>query len=91
MVAGLLLWAGDSHPVGELLVTWVMALPFKEVVATGLVGSLDPAGLPTWTREVAGGLSSVWAKPLAVLLPTAGSQSAALVLDGGTSPSPFAS
>lgn len=91
MVAGLLLWAVDDHPVGELLVTWVMALPFTEVVATGPVGSLGPAGLPTWTREVAGGLSSVWTKPLAVVLPTEDSQAAALTLNGVTSPSPFAS
>lgn len=85
-------WAGDDHPVGELFVTWVTALLFTEVVATGLVGSLGPAGLPTWTREVAGWLSSVWTKPLAVMLPPpADSQAAALALNGVTSPSPFAS
>lgn len=81
-----LLWAGDDHPVGELLVTWVVALLFAEVVATVLLGSLGPAGLPTWTWEVAGGLSSVWTKPLAVLLPPACSQAAVLALSGVTSP-----
>lgn len=91
MVAVLLFLAGDDQPVGELLVTWVMALLVTEAVATGLVDSLGPAGLPTWTREVAGRLSSVWTKPLAVVLPTAGSQAAALVLSGVPSPSPFAS
>lgn len=80
------LWAGDNHPVGELLVTWVIALLFTEVVATALVGSLGPAGLPTWTREVAGGLSSVWTKPLAVMFPPACSQAAVLALSGVTSP-----
>lgn len=81
-----LLWGGDDHPVGELLVTWVMALLFTEVVGTALVGSLGPAGLPTWTREVADELSSVWTKPLAVVLPTARSQAAVLALSGVTSP-----
>ena len=91
MAAVLLLLAGEDQPVGELLVTWVMALLVTEVVATGLVDSLGPAGLPPWPREVAGRLSSVWTKPLAVVLPTAGSQAAALVLSGVPSPSPFVS
>lgn len=84
----MLLWEDDDHLAGVLLVTWVMALLFTEVVATELVGSLGPTGLPTWTREVAGGLSSVWTKPLAVVLPTTGSQalSGALAPSGVTSP-----
>lgn len=81
-----LLWAGDDHPVGDLLVTWVIALLFIEVVATALVGSLGPAGLPTWTPEVADGLSSVWTKPLAVVSPPACSQAAVLAFTGVTSP-----
>lgn len=82
----MLLWAGDDHPTGELLVTWVVALLFTEVVVTVLIGSLGPAGLPTRTREVAGGVSSVWTKPLAALLPPACSQAAVLALSGVASP-----
>lgn len=81
-----LLWAGDDHPVGELFVTWVRALLVTEVVVTALVGSLGPAELPTWTREVAGGLSSVGTKPLAVVFPPACSHAAVLTLSGVTSP-----
>lgn len=81
----MLLWAVDDHCVAELLVTLVMALLFT-VVAPGLEGSLGPSGLPTWTWEVAGGSGSVRTKPLAVVLPTAGFQAAALALSGVTSP-----
>ena len=66
--------------------TWVTALLFTEVVAAVLVGSLGPAGLPTWTREVAVGFSSVWAEPLAAVLPPACSQAAVLALTGGAAP-----
>lgn len=82
----MLLQTGDDHPVGELLVTWVIALLFTEVAATALVGSLGPTGLPTLTRGVADGLSSIWTKPLVVVLPPVRSQAAVLALSGIISP-----
>lgn len=79
--------AGDDHPVGELLVTRVLALPPSRPAE-----GRDPAGLPpgAWEEVVAGGSAAAGAKPLAVELPTTGSQVAGLAL-GSASFCPLAS
>lgn len=67
--------ASRDHPVGELLVTCILALPPR-----GPTVSLCAAGLPkgTWERVVAGVSAAAGTKPLAVELPTTGSQAAGL-------------
>lgn len=58
---------GDDHPVGELLVTRMLALPL-----TGPTESLGPAGLPM------GEVAAVGTMPLAAELPTTGCQEVGL-------------
>lgn len=59
--------AGDDHPVGELLVTHMLALP-----PTGLTENLGPDGLPV------GGVAAVGTVPLAAELPPTGCQEVGL-------------